>query len=785
MTAVRGTRLCIGTLLLLAAVALLAFSAPAPAEAAKCTKKGTNGDDILKGSKRKKDVLCGKGGNDILLGRGGNDQLLGGDGDDVLDGGTGKDKLKGQEGADAATYAESTASVVVNLGNGSAGDDTLSEVENVTGSPLADTLIGSDAANIISGGEGNDSLAGGLGNDTLSGDGGTDTANYFGSATGIVADLADGTATGEGNDSLPGVENVTGSPHNDSLAGNSGPNTLHGGAGTDTVSFDASAAAVTVDLGADTATGEGTDSIPAIENVVGSDHDDSFTGDTGANSIAGGDGSDTVSYAGGSAGVTVDLLGGTATGAGNDALADVENVVGTDENDALAGNEADNTLTGGDGNDLITSGSGSDTLAGDDGADELRGEDDDDVITGGAGDDVLDGGTGSDECDGGSGVNQLLGGCDVEAPQLGDFSLSPGSIDTSDGPEQVSFGLQLSDAVTGVDAAASSISIYAPGGALRDTVPLTLQGGDENNGTFVADVTLPRFAAEGVWTVSLELVDVAGNSRTLTSQELIGLTFPGTFEQTGDGDALAPTLADFVIDPLQIDTSASAQTVDFTIQGNDNLAGIDAQRSRVTVFTPGGAERGSTPLELASGDPTGGSFTGSVTIPRLAPQGNWTVSLRLVDFAGNDHVFTSSDLIAAEFPGGFEQTAPGDDAAPDLTAFTFTPTQVDTSLAAASMTFDLQVTDDQSGIAVAGSDVTVRAPDGQELAADPLQLISGSPTDGNYRTTITIPSGSIPGTWTVSVTLVDQAGNFSEWASADLVEDGFPGAFTNIGPDPT
>ena len=51
--------------LALTLVATLLVTA-APADAAKCTKRGSNGDDILKGTK-KTDVLCGRGGNDVLI----------------------------------------------------------------------------------------------------------------------------------------------------------------------------------------------------------------------------------------------------------------------------------------------------------------------------------------------------------------------------------------------------------------------------------------------------------------------------------------------------------------------------------------------------------------------------------------------------------------------------------------------------------------------------------------------------------------------------------------------
>ncbi len=58
------------------------------------------------------------------------------------------------------------------------GTDTLTNIENLTGSNLNDTLTGNAAANILNGGAGNDTLNGGAGNNSLIGAAGTDTASY-------------------------------------------------------------------------------------------------------------------------------------------------------------------------------------------------------------------------------------------------------------------------------------------------------------------------------------------------------------------------------------------------------------------------------------------------------------------------------------------------------------------------------------------------------------------------------------------------------------------------------
>ena len=152
---------------------------------ADCTIIGTFGDDVLIGTNGN-DVICGLSGNDRLVGKKGNDTLYGGDGNDRLMGLGGNDLIDGGPGIDRAQYSALAQSVRVNLGLHSAtgqGVDVLISIENVTGSPLQDTLIGDAFANVLIGGgggdrliggDGSDALRGGRGNDVLRGGGGND-----------------------------------------------------------------------------------------------------------------------------------------------------------------------------------------------------------------------------------------------------------------------------------------------------------------------------------------------------------------------------------------------------------------------------------------------------------------------------------------------------------------------------------------------------------------------------------------------------------------------------------
>jgi len=238
-------------------------------------------------------------------------------------------------------YEGAAAGVTVNLMTGSAtgeGNDTLTSVEWVVGSGFDDTITGDDGDNLFF-------LLGG--DDTLDGGGEAETGDfvfYEWSEAAVTVNLTAGTATGEGNDTLIGIEHVIGSTFDDVLTGSAGANYLVGLEGNDTLSG----------LGGD-------------DGIVGRDGDDT---------IDGGAGIDWVDFEDAPGPVTADLVSGTATGDGSDTLVGIEDMLGSQNDDTLTGDSADNTIMGRDGDDVLDGATGTDTLDGGAGTDTcLNGED--------------------------------------------------------------------------------------------------------------------------------------------------------------------------------------------------------------------------------------------------------------------------------------------------------------------------------------------------------------------------------------------------------------------------
>ena len=125
-------------------------------------------------------------------------------------------------------------------------------------------------------------------------------------------------------------------------------------------------AGVTVDLLAGTATdgSAGTDTLVNIQNVVGSAFDDVIAGDSHNNLLDGGGGINTIDYSHDPAGVTVDLSMGTATDgwSSTDTLTNFQNVIGSAYDDTITGDSHDNVIVGGAGNDIIDGGGGINTV---------------------------------------------------------------------------------------------------------------------------------------------------------------------------------------------------------------------------------------------------------------------------------------------------------------------------------------------------------------------------------------------------------------------------------------
>jgi Ca2+-binding RTX toxin-like protein len=397
----------------------------------------------------------------------------------VLYAGVGNNVLNGSTGIDTVSYAygvTGTTGVTVNLAvttaqaTGGSGSDTLIGIENLTGSNNNDTLTGNSGANVLNGDAGNDTLDGGSGIDTMTGGDGSDT--YYVRDVGDLINETNATTTG-GNDTVystlssytlganvengrllsTSAANLTGNSLNNVLYAGVGNNVLNGSTGIDTVAYTygvTGTTGVSVSLALTTAQatgGSGSDTLIAIENLTGSNNNDTLTGNSAANILSGGAGIDTMTGGDGSdiyyvqdVGDLVSETNATASTGGTDTVystlssytlgTNVENgrilntgaanLTGNSLNNVLYAGVGNNALDGGTGTDAVsyayataavqvslalttaqaTGGSGYDRLAG---IESLTGSAYADTLTGNSTANILDGGAGVDTMTGGDG----------------------------------------------------------------------------------------------------------------------------------------------------------------------------------------------------------------------------------------------------------------------------------------------------------------------------------------------------------------------------------------------
>jgi Ca2+-binding RTX toxin-like protein len=538
---------------------------------------GQNGTDTLQGEAGH-DQLRGNNGNDSLSGGDGDDFLAGGDGDDTLDGGTGWDRVSHFTGATSGVTVDLNVQGVAQ--NTERGMDTLIGIEHSSGTAFNDILIGNGGDNWLWGDPtGNDSLSGnggndllwvGVGNHIVSGGSGVDTlgVNTTDLPSGVTWSLALQGApqpSGHGTLDLSGVENLSGSEHDDSLTGDGGDNFLGGGLGNDSVSGGAGNDVLRGD-GAITIDTHGGGSGPIVtyndvQLVVGGvSGDDLLEGGDGDDTIDGGGGADTASYASASGDVQVFLSpsGGSSSGAaGNDTLIGIENVVGSAFNDVIVGNLNADTLAGGGGHD---------SLRGLGGNDILLGGGDDDFLNGGLGDDVLTGGAGWDRAAYSTGATA---GVTVDLSIVG-VAQNTGSqgMDTLTEIEHVS-GTKFDDVLAG-DGGDNWLWGGSDGSGVTGNDVISAGGGNDLVQIGAGNHTLSGGLGNDSWSFHGNGTDVsaAGVTVSLALQGAAQATEQGSINASGFENLSGSTFDDAL-------TGDSAANILAGDSGNDTISGGD------------------------------------------------------------------------------------------------------------------------------------------------------------------------------------------------------------------
>jgi len=388
---------------------------------------------------------------------------------------------------------------------------------------------------------------------------------------------------------------------------------------------------------------------------------------------------------------------------------------------------------------------------------------------------------------------------DTAAPVMVSLQISPASVDTSAGPASVTITAHLTDQTSpsiGGTVPLSRVVLTGPS-AHQSTTAYVSQAqrtsGSATDGVYVATATIPWHAEPGRWSASAVLVDISGNTSSLSTGDLSAAGFSTGVDQTGPGDTAPPQLVAIGITPSTVDTSQQSQTISVSVHAVDDLSGmadgITMAASQVVLRGPTGAHHARATLSVdhrTSGSALDANYVVAVTLPRWSEQGTWSVeSVTLVDQVGNQASYNAPGVT-------FTQTGIGDTTVPLIRTFSMSTTNADVRTTAASIVMRARITDDLSGAATGIGDspttVVFTSPSGRQRVSVPFgaaQLVGGTGLDGNYSLSATIPAHAEPGTWTMTDAWpTDEAGNVGHMSTADWDARGFTDAFTVVSDTP-
>lgn len=374
---------------------------------------------------------------------------------------------------------------------------------------------------------------------------------------------------------------------------------------------------------------------------------------------------------------------------------------------------------------------------------------------------------------------------DLTPPSIAGFDMGPRTINVLASAQNVTVRMRVVDDLSGFYygcfffRSPTLTQIHA--GCISDYLR---ESGTSLDGTYRTDVVFPQFSESGEWHLyQAYVVDIVGNFRSYSEDDLAGLGFPTTLEVVAVPDSTPPAIVGLTIAPDVIDVSGGAQAVTVTERVTDDSAGVYYGcfffRSPTWIQIHAGCI---SDYFRESGNNLDGTYRADVTFPQFSEAGEWHLyQAYVVDIVGNFRGYSEQELIDAGFSTVLRvQSDPDDTKPPVVSSVSFSPTAVNTSAGPQTVSIFEGVTDNLAGFYYGC--FFFRSPTWAQIHAGCISdnsRESGNGLDGTYRSDLIFPQYGETGEWHLYQTyVVDLVGNFRGYSEQDLVDRGFSTVLT-------
>ena len=393
-----------------------------------------------------------------------------------------------------------------------------------------------------------------------------------------------------------------------------------------------------------------------------------------------------------------------------------DTIHGTAYNDVICGLGGNDVIYGWSGNDVIDAGVGTDKVYGGRGADTIYGQDGYDTLSGQEDNDRIEGGVGNDIIVTASGADVVLSGAGHDFVDLGDGN---DWADGGTGGDKLVGGTGADTIVGGADGDTVS------GGSGTDTVY-----GNDGDDDLVGGSDRDLLSGGG----GTNWCEVAADDIRYSCKT----------------DAENPAARQVTLSPSTVDVTNDAALVTYRMRVTDDTGVLTVQVG--AQYEDGGGYATGGLATLASGTIRDGWWTGTLRVPRYIEPGSMTVHAFMKDRVGRNS--------SGSFRGALDVVSRNPDrSAPKVVDSWVGATTVDVRTSEKTFAAAVRIVDD-----VAGAEPSTTYVCPSHLFADGfrqaggctnLELVSGTARDGWWRADVTIPKGSVSGTWNLSAWVED------------------------------